>query len=53
MKLSEKEVNRMTKNTGFSPEVCQRAPRMVLENQGEYDSQWAAIGSIVSTTDEK
>ncbi|ENY4335098.1 IS3 family transposase [Escherichia coli O150:H11] len=36
----------MTKNTRFSPEVRQRAIRMVLENQGEYDSQWAAICSI-------
>ncbi|EOW5184858.1 IS3 family transposase, partial [Escherichia coli] len=33
----------MTKNTRFSPEVRQRAIRMVLESQGEYDSQWAAI----------
>ncbi|HHV1951968.1 TPA: IS3 family transposase, partial [Escherichia coli] len=31
----------MTKNTRFSPEV-----RMVLESQGEYDSQWATICSI-------
>ncbi|EFF0614749.1 IS3 family transposase, partial [Escherichia coli] len=30
----------------FSPEVRQRAIRMVLESQGEYDSQWAAICSI-------
>ncbi|EOX4767078.1 IS3 family transposase [Escherichia coli] len=36
----------MTKNTRFSPEVLQRAIRMVLESQGEYDSQWAAICSI-------
>ncbi|HCS7476164.1 TPA: IS3 family transposase [Escherichia albertii] len=36
----------MTKNTRFSPEVRQRAIRMVLESQGEYDSQWAAICSI-------
>ncbi len=36
----------MTKNTRFSPEVRQRAVRMVLESQGEYDSQWAAICSI-------
>ena len=28
----------MTKNTRFSPEVRQRAVRMVLESQGEYDS---------------
>ncbi|MCX0078859.1 IS3 family transposase, partial [Escherichia coli] len=36
----------MTKNTRFSPEVRQRAVRMVLESQSEYDSQWAAICSI-------
>ncbi|ELV4056057.1 TPA: IS3 family transposase, partial [Escherichia coli] len=34
------------KNTRFSPEVRQRAVRMVLESQDEYDSQWAAICSI-------
>ncbi|WP_249534138.1 IS3 family transposase, partial [Escherichia coli] len=33
-------------NTRFSPEVRQRAVRMVLESQDEYDSQWAAICSI-------
>ncbi len=32
----------MTKNTRFSPEVRQRAVRMVLESQGEYDSQWGS-----------
>ncbi|HHS3619841.1 IS3 family transposase [Escherichia coli] len=36
----------MTKKTRFSPEVRQRAVRMVLESQGEYDSQWATICSI-------
>ncbi len=36
----------MTKNTRISPEVRQRAVRIVLESQGEYDSQWAAICSI-------
>ncbi|WP_215534167.1 transposase, partial [Escherichia coli] len=36
----------MTKNTRFSPEVRQRAIRMVLESQDEYDSQWAEICSI-------
>ncbi|HGT5639157.1 TPA: IS3 family transposase [Escherichia coli] len=40
----------MTKNTRFSPEVRQRAIRMVLESQGEYDSQWAAICSIAPKT---
>ncbi|EFM6728999.1 IS3 family transposase [Escherichia coli] len=40
----------MTKNTRFSPEVRQRAVRMVLESQGEYDSQWTAICSIAPKT---
>jgi transposase-like protein len=30
----------------YSPEVRERAVRMVLEHQSEYPSQWAAIGSI-------
>jgi transposase-like protein len=30
----------------YSPEVRERAVRMVLEHRGEYDSEWAAIGSI-------
>jgi transposase len=38
----------MTKKTSnrFSPEVRQRAVRMVLEHGGDHGSQWAAIGSI-------
>lgn len=36
----------MTKNTRFSPEIRQRAVRMVLENQNDYNSQWAAVSSI-------
>ncbi|HIG9791758.1 IS3 family transposase [Escherichia coli] len=36
----------MTKNMRFSPEVRQRAVRMVIESQNDYDSQWAAISSI-------
>lgn len=36
----------MTKNTRFSPEVRQRAVRMVLESEREYPSQWAALQSI-------
>ena len=40
----------MTKKTSnrFSPEVQQRAVRMVLEHGGDHASQWAAIGSIAA-----
>ena len=30
----------------YSPEVRERAVRLVLENQGSNESQWAAINSI-------
>ena len=36
----------MTKANKFSPEVRERAVRMVLEHRGEYPSLWAAIESI-------
>jgi transposase len=40
----------MTKKTSnrFSPEIRQRAVRMVLEHGGDHASQWAAIGSIAA-----
>jgi transposase-like protein len=40
----------MTKTTSnrFSPEVQQRAVRMVLDHGGGHASQWAAIGSIAA-----
>jgi transposase-like protein len=36
----------MNKSNRFSPEVCERAVRMVQEHRNEYPSQWAAIESI-------
>src|SRR4051794_24601840 len=38
--MTQKTTNR------FSPEVRQRAVRMVLDHGGDHASQWAAIGSI-------
>ncbi len=38
----------MTTTKRYSPEVRERAVRMVLENEREYESQWRAIVSIAS-----
>jgi transposase len=38
----------MKKTTKFSPEVRERAVRMVFEQRGEHGSQWAAIESIAA-----
>ena len=36
----------MRKSSKYSPEIRERAVRMVLEHQGDHESQWAAIESI-------
>ena len=36
----------MGRPSGFSPEVRERAVRLVLAQQDAHDSQWAAIASI-------
>jgi transposase len=38
----------MNKSKRYSPEVRERAVRMVFEHQGEHESQWAAMSSISS-----
>jgi len=32
----------------YAPEVRERAVRLVFEQQGQHESQWAAIGSIAA-----
>ncbi len=36
----------MSRQTRYSPEVRERAVRMVLDHQDEYNSQWQAVVSI-------
>jgi len=36
----------MSRQTRYSPEVQERAVRMVLEHQHEHKSQWAAVQSV-------
>ena len=38
----------MSTSKRYSPEVQERAVRLVFEQQGEHESQWAAIGAIAS-----
>ncbi len=38
----------MTRRTRYSPEVRERAIRMILDHEREYDSQWSAIVSIAT-----
>ena len=38
----------MSTSKRYSPEVRERAVRLVFEQQGEHESQWAAIGSIAA-----
>jgi transposase len=38
----------MTRTNRYSPEVRERAVRMVVEHVDEYSSEWAAITSVAS-----
>lgn len=38
----------MNKPTRYPPEFRERAVRMLLEQQDQYDSQWAAMNSIAA-----
>ena len=38
----------MARRSRYSPEVKERAVRMVLDQQHQHESQWAAIVSVAS-----
>ena len=38
----------MGRQSRYSPEVRERAVRLVMDNEGQYESQWAAISSVAS-----
>jgi transposase len=38
----------MERRNRFSPEVRERAVRLVMETEGNHDSEWAAICSVAS-----
>jgi len=38
----------MARRSRYSPEVKERAVRMVFDQQPQHESQWAAIGSVAS-----
>ena len=38
----------MSRQGEFSPEVRERAVKLVLEHQCGYESQWAPIGSVAA-----
>ncbi len=44
--LNSWEDEAMRKTTTYSPEVRERAVRMVLEHLNDYPSEWAAIEAI-------
>ena len=41
----------MTRRSRYSPEMKERAVRMVFDQQAQHESQWSAISSIASKID--